>query len=209
MSVVKMRSKGEQTREKILDLAEEAVLAKGFAGTSIDELIAAAGITKSGFFYHFADKNALAKALLQRYLDRDKAIQDDLEAKAHELTEDPLEAYLIYLKLLADTLADIPNGHPGCLAASYVYQDHLFSQEVRDMNVTGVWAWRRRCASHLKKIAARYPPKAPVDLEALADLLLSVTDGAIILSKAMHDPSLLPRQILIYRSMVRLTFQGA
>jgi AcrR family transcriptional regulator len=55
------------TRERLLALAEEAVLAKGFAGTSIEELIAAAGITKSGFFYHFKDKGDLAKALLLRY----------------------------------------------------------------------------------------------------------------------------------------------
>jgi AcrR family transcriptional regulator len=50
---VKTLSKGEQTRERLLDLAEERVLHKGFASTSIDELIAAAGITKSGFFYHY------------------------------------------------------------------------------------------------------------------------------------------------------------
>jgi AcrR family transcriptional regulator len=42
---------------------EAAVLEKGFAATSIEELIAAVGITKSGFFYHFKDKNELAKAL--------------------------------------------------------------------------------------------------------------------------------------------------
>ena len=45
---------------------------KGFAATSIDELIAGAGITKSGFFYHFKDKTELAKALLLRYLERDR-----------------------------------------------------------------------------------------------------------------------------------------
>ena len=32
--------KGSDTRDRILDAAEAAVLAKGFAGTSIDELIA-------------------------------------------------------------------------------------------------------------------------------------------------------------------------
>jgi AcrR family transcriptional regulator len=53
---VRAITKGEQTRQRLLDLAEEAVLAKGFAATSIEELIAAAGITKSGFFYHFRDK---------------------------------------------------------------------------------------------------------------------------------------------------------
>jgi hypothetical protein len=27
----------------------------------------------------------------------------------------PLQAFLISLKLLAETMADLPNGHPGCL----------------------------------------------------------------------------------------------
>ena len=45
--------KGQATRERILDVAEASVLAKGFGATSIEELIAEAGITKSGFFYHF------------------------------------------------------------------------------------------------------------------------------------------------------------
>ena len=58
--------KGGDTRERILDAAESAVLDKGFAATSIEELIAAVGITKSGFFYHFKDKGELAKALLVR-----------------------------------------------------------------------------------------------------------------------------------------------
>jgi AcrR family transcriptional regulator len=59
----------KDTRERILEVAESAVLAKGFAATSIEELIAAVGITKSGFFYHFKDKSELAKGLLLRYLD--------------------------------------------------------------------------------------------------------------------------------------------
>ena len=49
------------TRARILEVAEGAVLAKGFAATSIEEIIAAVGITKSGFFYHFKDKSTLAK----------------------------------------------------------------------------------------------------------------------------------------------------
>ena len=43
----------KSTREMLLDAAESAVLEKGFSATSIDELIAAVGITKGGFFYHF------------------------------------------------------------------------------------------------------------------------------------------------------------
>src|SRR5215510_15958635 len=141
---VRTLTKGEQTRERLLDLAEDAVLHKGFALTSIDELIAAAGITKSGFFYHFRDKNDLAKALLERYLERDEVIFDDLFAKADSLNEDPLHGFLVFLKLLADLMADLATGHPGCVVASYCYQDRLFSAEVRELGAMGVKRWRER-----------------------------------------------------------------
>ena len=39
-----------ETRERILDLTESAVLEKSFANTSLEEIIAAAGMSKNGFF---------------------------------------------------------------------------------------------------------------------------------------------------------------
>jgi AcrR family transcriptional regulator len=205
---VKILSKGEQTRERILDIAQDAVLHKGFAATSIDEIICESGITKSGFFYHFRDKNDLAKSLLQRYLDGEWTVFDQLFRQAGELSDDPLHSFLIFLKLFADLMGDLPSGHPGCLVASYVYQDQMFSREVREMTTEGHRIWRRRFREKLDSIAARYPPKIDVDLDDLADMLSAVADGAIILSKSLHDPSILPRQITQYRHYVKLIFLG-
>ncbi|MEO1505875.1 MAG: TetR/AcrR family transcriptional regulator, partial [Pseudomonadota bacterium] len=87
-------------RAQLLEAAEAAVLAKGFSGTSIDELIAAVGISKSGFFYHFRDKTELAKALLVRYVEQDDRVFDDVFARADALSEDPLHSFLIALKML-------------------------------------------------------------------------------------------------------------
>ena len=204
---IRVLSKGEQTRERIMDIAQDGVLSKGFAATSIDEIICEAGITKSGFFYHFKDKNDLAKALLQRYLDNEWAIFDSLFKQADELSEDPLHSFLIFLKLLADMMGDLPNGHPGCLVASYVYQDHLFSRDVREMTAEGHRIWRRRFRARLDPIAEKYPPKIEVDLDDMANMLSTVADGGIILSKSLHDPSILPRQVLQYRAYVKLVFQ--
>jgi len=201
-------SKGEQTRERIMDIAQDAVLHKGFASTSIDEIICEAGITKSGFFYHFRDKNDLAKALLLRYTTEEWKVFDELFKKADELSDDPLHSFLIFLKLFADLMGDLPNGHPGCLIASYVYQDFLFSQEVRALTTEGHQIWRKRFCEKLDKIAARYPARIEVNLDDMADMLSAVADGGIILSKSLHDPSLLPRQILQYRAYVKLVFLG-
>lgn len=200
-----VRKRGE-ARERLLELAEQAVLAKGFAATSIEELVTAAGITRSGFFYHFKDKGELAKALLVRYLEHDKALLDGLFDRADELNEDPLHGFLVALKLFAEMMADLPKAHPGCLAASFCYQDQLFSREIRDLNADGVLAWRQRFRERLDRIAARYPPRRDVDYEALADMAASLVEGGLILGRLLQDPSILPRQILIYRDLIRATF---
>lgn len=195
-------------RERILDVAEASVLEKGFDATSIDELIAAVGITKSGFFYHFRDKTELARVLLARYIERETTMFDELFARADELNEDPLHGFLVGLKMLAELLADLPNGHPGCLIAAYCYQDRLFDQQVRDLNAASLVLWRKRFRARLDLIAERYPPRIPVDLDDLADMLSVVADGGIILSKVLRDPPALSRQILLYREFVKSVFVG-
>ena len=135
--------KGADTRERILDVAEASVLDKGFSATSIEEVIAAVGITKSGFFYHLKDKNELAKALLVRYVEREDALFDELFARADELNDDPLHGFLVGLRMMSELMADLPNGHPGCLVASYCYQDRLFDKEVRAITASAVLNWRK------------------------------------------------------------------
>ncbi len=201
--------KGSDTRERLLAVAEAAVLEKGFAATSIEELIAAVGITKSGFFYHFKDKGELAKALLQRYIAREEAIFNEIFRRADELNEDPLHGFLVGLKFLAELLADLPNGHPGCLVASFCYQDQLFNREVRELNKEGILAWRRRFRIQFDRIAERYPPQIPVDLDAVAYMLSALVDGGIILSKVLKDRSALPAQVMLYREFVRAIFTPA
>lgn len=202
------RKRGADTRERLLDAAEMSILDKGFATTSIEELIAEVGITKSGFFYHFSDKGALAKALLERYLQREETLFDDLFSRARELDDDPLHAFLIGLKLMAELMADLPEGHPGCLVAAYCYQENMFNRDVRDLNREGVLRWRKRFRQYLDEIEERYPPRSNVNLDDLADMFSALADSGIILSKVVRDKELLPRQLMLYREMVRTVFLG-
>jgi len=196
------------TRTQILEAAEAAVLAKGFSATSIDELIAAVGISKSGFFYHFKDKAALARALLERYIATENELFDEIGRRSRELNEDPLHGFLIELKMLAEMLEDIPNGHPGCIIASYCYQDRLFDDEVRQLTANALLNWRQRFRQRLEAIEKVYPQRIDVDLDDLADMSSAIADGGIILSKVLRNPDLLPRQIMLYRAFVRSVFLG-
>lgn len=201
------KQKPASNRERLLELAEQLVLQKGFAATSIEELIAGVGITKSGFFYHFKDKNDLARAMMQRYLEENARQLDDIFNRAAELHDDPLHGFLVGLKLFAELMDKVHNVHPGCIAAAVVYQDQLFDSEVRNLNGEGMLAWRRRFRGHLDRIAERYPPQMDVDFDSLADMISALVDGGIILSRALKDRTTLPAQIMQYRNYIKLLFE--
>ena len=200
--------KGEATRERILEVAEASVLAKGFGATSIEEVIAEAGITKSGFFYHFRDKNELAHELLRRYIAEDHRILDEIFGRAAELSEDPLQAFLIGLKMLAELMGDLPGGHPGCMIASVCYQERLFDRRVIDLNREAIESVNARIREHLEAIMAVYAPREPLDLDVMAEMLSCIIDGGIIMAKVTDDPNRLARQILAYRAFLKMQFSA-
>lgn len=195
-------------RERLLDAAETSVLAKGFAATSIDELLAETGLSKSGFFYHFKDKGALAKAILERHLVHDREILDQLFARADELNDDPLHGFLVGMKFFAEMMSDLPNNHPGCIAASFAYQDQLFNREIHELNAEGLLQWRKRFRERFELIAQKYPPKVNVDFDVLADTISVMVEGGFVLGRALRDSTITPRQILLFRDYVRIIFTG-
>jgi len=101
---------------------------------------------------------------------------------------------------------NLPANYPGCLAAAFCYQDQLFSKEVRKLNAEGMLVWRSRFRERFERIAASYAPRRDVDLDTLADSVLALVEGGLILGRVLGDPSILPRQILLFRDYVRAAF---
>ena len=200
------KTKGERTRERILDVAYDAIVQKGFAATSVEELVEAAGITKSGFFYHFRDKNDMARQLFERFLNEDEAIIDTLETRARELSDDPLQSLLIFLNLYAQMMDDMETLHPGCMVATVTYQERLFDADMRRMNVDYLESTRARFRNWFEDISRRHAPLADVDLDALSDHLTIIVEGAIIYAKALQDRALMGKQTRLFRNHVKLLF---
>jgi TetR/AcrR family transcriptional repressor of nem operon len=204
-----MGTKGEQTREHILSTAERLILQRGYSGTSIEQIITESAITKGGFFYHFDGKRDLARSLIRRYLEQDAVFFHALLRRAGELTEDPLQQLLIFLKLMAEAMQDLPASHPGCLVASFTYESHHFDEEVRSLNARGIYSWREMFRNQLSRVAEQYPMKIEQDLDTLADTLTAIIEGGIVISRCVDDKDVLPAQLLQYRNYIRLLFGDA
>jgi len=202
-----MAIKGQETKNRLMDIAEQLILNSGFVAMSIDDVIKDAGITKGGFFYHFDSKNDLVYALLQRYREVEAFTFSELFKRAEELTSDPLQQMLVFVKLFAEMMADMEELHPGCLVASITYESHQVNEQVKNITAEIVLDWRNLFRDKINKINLVYSPNTAVSSDDLADMLSTIIEGGIIVSRALNDPSILVKQLLEYRSYLELLYK--
>ena len=112
------------TRERILDVATDMALDRGFAAASLDEVLTGSGVTKGAFYHYFASKADLGRAILDRYATADLETLDRLWTQAEQLSRDPLQQLLVFVGLFAN-LDELATDDPGCLYATFIYERQL------------------------------------------------------------------------------------
>jgi TetR/AcrR family transcriptional repressor of nem operon len=183
-----------QSKERILAAAKELFLACGYAATTVDAICEKAGLTKGSFYYSFDSKEDLGLAVLDWSLRRSVRM---LASGPHVRITDPVEKAFAFLKHLEKCSPDLWSA--GCLLGS-------FALELADTNsrmqqaVAGMFqAVADNFAENLQPIAAKCAGKQARAASELADTLLGVVEGSIILAKAHRDPTRIPKAIRGFR----------
>ena len=200
-------TRAEKTRENILDAAQALILDHGYGSTTVDAVVNRAGITKGAFFHHFGSKADLARALVERYALLDKQHLERQLERARKLASDPLQQVLILIGLYEEDFEALSEPFPGCLFASYIYENKLFDADTLTVLRESTLMWRAVVKDLLEKAAAAHPPKVPVDIEALADLFYAITEGSFVMTKTLGDKTLLARHARHLRTYLELLFQ--
>jgi len=198
---------GEATKQRILDAAQTQVLERGFAATSVDAIQAAAGISRGTFFYHYPSKDDLARALIERYAEQDRAVVDDLLERAESLATDPLQQALVFLALLEEVFREHGGGDAGCLFASYSYEAGLFDERTQGLILGSIEHWRRALGGKLEAALRIHPVKGPpVDPYVLADMTYGVLQGGFIFGRTLSDPNVMVEHLRQHRRFLELLF---
>lgn len=201
-----MSARGDETRRRIMDAAEGLILDRGLGGTTVDAMVDAAEVTKGTFFYHFDTKNDLARALVERYEAHDEELMDRFMSAAEARTEDPLEQVLFFIRSFEERMEELAEPFPGCLFASYCYQNQLFDEESAAVVEGGLLRWRRRLGEKLRRAVDERDTDLSLDPRDLADMLTVIFEGAFILSKTLSEPRVVSRQLRQYRRYLTLLF---
>lgn len=173
-----------EARARLLAAARDLVRRNGFAGTSVDDLCAAAGVTKGAFFHHFASKEALGVALVQDWTETTGAM---FAAHPYNTAPDPLDRVFAYLDLRRSLLA-VPLPDFTCVAGTTVQETYLSAPAIRQAAAASLDSGAGHVRAHLAQALAAHPV-AGVTADSLARQFQVAVQGGIILAKAAGDPS--------------------
>ena len=201
-----MAAKGERTREKLLATAETLVLDRGFAATSLDDILTATGLTKGAFFHHFKGKADFADALAERYRKNHARLFDRLVAEADAEHDDPLAATLYLLRRFEQLIEAQAKPLPGCVFALYTQEGGHFDPSLRDRIADGLKRWAALYEAKFGAVLASYEPRIPVAAKELAEMIVAIIEGGLILSKSYGDAHLVARQSRQFRNYLELIF---
>ena len=168
--------RGRETKTRIVAAAADLMHERGVAATSVDDVLAAAGVGKSQFYHYFAAKTELVEAVLRHQLDRVLREQGRFDVA----TWDGIRGWLDAL-LAQHEARGFAGGCPlGSLVAEVADQD----DRLRTVAAEAFALWEGQLAAGLRALQDRSGLRADADPEALAEEALASIQGGYLLSTA-------------------------
>ena len=190
-------------RTRLLDAALSVIRAKGYSATRVEDICAAAGVSKGAFFHHFASKEALAIAAAGHWSEVTGALFASAPYRSHA---DPLDRVLAYIEfrrqLIRGRLPEFT-----CLVGTMVQEVFETAPAVRDACAASITGHAGTLVADIEAARAKYAPDADWSAESLALHTQAVMQGAFILAKATDGPRLAEESVDHLARYFRLLFR--
>lgn len=191
-----------RTREfcpsEALDKAMRVFWAKGYFGTSIDDLVSATGVSRYGLYGEFGDKKGLFLAALAHY-------EANIVRPMRDIIEQPgasLEAIRALFTMLAE-FSSQPGGKLGCLVFNAVNEmgqhDETTASKILEI--------RQRLAQGIQRMLANAASKgelpAGFDIQREADFLFGVFHALPAMARSGADRQAIANVISVAMSTLQ------
>jgi AcrR family transcriptional regulator len=175
--------RGTETRRRILEVAAEAFGDRGYAGTSVNDVLKASGVTKGGFYFHFPSKESLALATLRHKQEQWAGMVMAAVLRAPRAIEQ--------LEAMVEALCDLHEQDRACRAISRLCTELGDEHpELRPQLGTQLTTWMDMVAAVIRKgqdegdirpevdpvIAAEVAVESFIGLETVAEMLTGRSD---------------------------------
>jgi TetR/AcrR family transcriptional regulator, transcriptional repressor for nem operon len=191
------------SKTKLLEAALRVIRATGYSATTVDDICAAAGLSKGSFFHHFKSKDDLAIAAADYWSNKTGAVFADAAYHRHS---DPLARLLGYIDFRKSMIRG-PAAEFTCLVGTMVQETHETHPAIRDACARSISGHAATLEADIAAAMRQRRIDADWSAESLALHTQAVLQGAFILAKATGDTKVAADSIDHLRRYVELLFQ--
>lgn len=173
-------------RARLIEAAADLFYRRGYQATSVEDVLAATGVARSNFYYHFASKLELAREVVGYWIAEYE--RNVVEPTLGDLSLSPAERLRRMFACAAGT-QDCAAGHSGCPLGSLAVELAQHEGEVQAALSDYFRRLQERLADTIAEGVARREYQATRPSDA-AQLALSVLEGALLLSRTHQSPNL-------------------
>ncbi len=180
-SAPRLTTKGERTRRSVLAAASELIFDHGVAGTTIEDVQAAARVSASQLYHYFPSKNALIRTVIQ--FQEDGVVGAQERALARLDTLDGLRAW-------ADEVVEVQRQlrcRGGCPIGSLASQLAETDSEIRFDIAASFQRWADAIRDGLRSMQATGFLSASARPDDLAVALLAALQGGFLLGQVQRS----------------------
>ena len=172
-------TKGEQTRQHIIQEAATLFNQRGYTGSSISDVMQCTGLQKGGIYRHFQSKEQLALAAFD-YAQQQSTTRL-VEAVAAET--DAVRQLLAFISTF-HALTLHPPVPGGCPILNTIVDSDDGDPALRERVVAVATGWERLIERIVADGVAQGSIRSDIDPQAIATLLIATLEGGILLARA-------------------------
>ncbi len=185
-----MKTKGDRTRQRILERSAPIFNTKGYFGASMGDVVLATGMEKGGIYNHFGSKEQLA---LESFDHAIGILQDRLD-QALQYRETAFEKLSAVLDVLG-ALAEDPPVAGGCPILNTAVESTDAHPALKERAREAARDWLRLVGSIVKKGVESGELHPATDPRSVASVVVAGLEGAVMLARLHDEPAHMQRVV--------------
>lgn len=174
-------TKSERTRKRIIETSAPIFNKKGYAGTSVSDIIKATGLTKGGIYGNFSGKDEIALEVFEYNKDR---LFLSLHEKVSEKSS-PLERLHAFFRTHGTVIQKFPSGCPLLNTAMEADDTH---PALNKRAKAAVFIWINYLKGIIRSGIKKGEIRGEIDPERYARIFVSMLEGAVFMGKLTDAP---------------------
>ncbi|MFJ7952087.1 TetR/AcrR family transcriptional regulator [Lysinibacillus sp. NPDC096418] len=176
-------------QKRVIEVAATLFLEKGFAYTSMDELVRVSKVSKSNVYYHFSNKEELLEGVVDYWIEMYQSAIEDVLSQNQFLVEDRIQ---LFLKQLSQGVQS--REYKGsCPFITLYIQSPANATIVKEKIGLFFTGLQTKVSLLLKQGVENGEFRNTINIDEVASLFITNLEGALFISETLKDATVIAK----------------